>query len=86
MMRQIRVLVLAFVLTNAITNVGKAAFNGHVSIVNSVAFSANGHWALSGSWGWTMRLWDLRERRSSAQINSQRGNVYAVAVQSLTLN
>ena len=37
----------------------RAEFSGHVSIVNSVVFSANGKTALSGSWDWTMCLWDV---------------------------
>ena len=42
----------------------RAEFSGHVSIVNSVAFSANGKTALSGSWDWTMRLWDVASQKS----------------------
>ncbi len=37
----------------------RADFTGHVSIVNSVTFSADGKTALSGSWDWTMRLWEV---------------------------
>ena len=37
----------------------RASLKGHVSMVNSVAFSADGKTVLSGSWDWTMRLWNL---------------------------
>ena len=41
------------------TDPTRAEFSGHVSIVNSVAFSMDGKQALSGSWDWTIYLWDL---------------------------
>jgi len=59
MLRQFWTLMLAFLVVLAVPNAGNTTFNGHVSIVNSVAFSSNGNLALSGSWDWTMRLWDL---------------------------
>lgn len=36
-------------------------FEGHTKSVNSLALSADGHWAISGSDDWTVRLWQLKE-------------------------
>ena len=59
MFRRSWLLILSFLVVLNLSTNSKAAFNGHVSIVNSVVYSADGKWALSGSWDWTMRLWDL---------------------------
>ena len=48
----------------------RADFSGHVSIVNSVAFSADGKFVLSGSWDWTMRLWDLASQKTIRKYKS----------------
>ena len=64
MIRRSWLLILSILAVLAHSNGGNAAFHGHVSIVNSVVFSADGKWALSGSWDWTMRLWDLSTHKS----------------------
>ncbi|MBF0239481.1 MAG: hypothetical protein HQM12_17400 [SAR324 cluster bacterium] len=35
---------------------------GHFDAVNSVSFSSDGKWALSGSSGGTIKLWDMSSR------------------------
>ena len=62
-MKRSWILILSFVGVLTFSSVGQAAFHGHVSIVNSVVYSADGKWALSGSWDWTMQLWDLSTQK-----------------------
>ena len=64
MIRRSWPVILSFLAVLNFSTSSKAAFNGHVSIVNSVVYSADGKWALSGSWDWTMRLWDLSSHKS----------------------
>jgi len=50
-------------------------FSGHISGVNSVAFSPNGQYALSGSYDETLKLWDVH---SGTEIRSFRGHTSEV--------
>jgi len=53
--------------------------SGHRSMVNSVAFSADGHWLVSGSRDHTVRLWSVKERREVAVLSGHMSWVESVA-------
>ena len=42
-----------------VTGVAQRALKGHGHFVSDVVMSVDGHYALSGSWDKTLRLWDL---------------------------
>ena len=51
-------------------------FYGHAAQVNSIAFSPNGLYAVSGSNDSTVRLWDLRRGKCTWIFGGKRGNYY----------
>lgn len=55
-------------------------FIGHTDRVNSVAFSGDGKWALSGSNDRTMRLWDLQTGKELYAFTAFPAEVRAVAL------
>ena len=53
---------------------------GHTLAVNIVALSADGRWALTGSWDGTARLWDMQHSIGQArQLLGHTANVTAIA-------
>jgi len=55
-------------------------FEGHTKGVSSVAFSADGHWALSGSGDETLKLWDLVTGACLRTFEGHTGGVKSVAI------
>ncbi len=55
------------------------SFIGHTSKVNSVAFSPDGSFALSGSQDNTLKLWDIASGRELRSFAGHTDNVYSVA-------
>ena len=55
-------------------------FEGHTNWVNSVAFSPDGHQALSGSWDKTLKLWDLAQGACLRTFEGHTSHVYSVAI------
>ena len=73
----LKILILGLILS-ALSSRVQAEFTGHVSIINSVEFSANGKIALSGSWDWTMRLWEVESQKSLRRFKSHTLSVNSV--------
>ena len=48
---------------------------GHSNTVESVAFSPDGKYALSGSWDQTLKLWDVSSGR---EIRTIKGHSYGI--------
>jgi WD40 repeat protein len=55
-------------------------FTGHAGWVNSVAISADGRRALSGSYDKTLKLWDIETRREIRSFLGHAGGVNSVAI------
>ncbi|NQS96837.1 MAG: caspase family protein, partial [candidate division Zixibacteria bacterium] len=54
-------------------------FSGHSGWVNSVAFSADGRYALSGSWDNTLKLWDIQNGNCLRTFSGHSDIVFSVA-------
>src|ERR1039458_7214185 len=55
---------------------------GHSEMVNSVAFSPDGRWALTGSEDNTARLWEVATGDEIRRLEGHSGPVYSVAFSS----
>jgi WD40 repeat protein len=51
----------------------------HSGAVEALAVSPDGHWVVSGSEDWTLRLWDLKTNRVVRTFEGHTGTVHAVA-------
>lgn len=60
--------------------VPKKSFIGHSHIVQDVTISADGAYALSGSWDKTLRLWDLETGESTKRFDGHTGDVLSVSI------
>ena len=55
-------------------------FKGHKSVVNSVAFSPNGRFLVTGSDDWSVRIWNIRDGSSKVlPVTSRAGCFISVA-------
>ncbi len=54
-------------------------FTGHTNGVNSVAFSPDGRFVLSGSWDEMLRLWEVESGQEVRQFTGHSGDVRSVA-------
>ncbi|MDR1912638.1 MAG: caspase family protein [Helicobacteraceae bacterium] len=63
----------------AITTSASQTFTGHSSLVNSVAFSADNRYVLSGSDDNTVRLWDIKTGKEIRRFTGHSSSVYSVA-------
>ena len=57
-----------------------ASLEGHEKPVSSVAVTADGRYAVSGSQDETLRFWDTASRREVASLRGHNGSVTAVAI------
>jgi len=55
------------------------ALRGHSHFVEDVVISKDGQFALSASWGGTLRLWDLNEAKTTRQFVGHTKDVHSVA-------
>jgi WD40 repeat protein/serine/threonine protein kinase len=55
------------------------AFDGHTGVVESIAFSTDGRWVLSGGQDRTLRLWEVSSGRCLRTFEGHTGDVTSVA-------
>ena len=53
---------------------------GHTDSVESVAFSHNGHFIVSGSWDGTIRIWNTATCKTTFMLTGHKANVFSVAI------
>lgn len=73
---------IAWTLTGGEDNYGvpRKSFVGHSHIVQDVTISADGFYALSGSWDKTLRLWDIETGELSQRFDGHTGDVLSVSI------
>lgn len=62
-----------------IYGIPEKAMRGHSHFVQDVVLSHDGHFAISGSWDATLRLWDLKEGTSQKRFVGHTKDVMSVA-------
>jgi len=66
-------------LLDASTGETLSTLEGHTAVVNTVAFSPDGRYALSGSWDRTVRLWDVNSGEQLAVFTGHTNEIWQVA-------
>lgn len=57
----------------------RKSLHGHNHFVSDIVMSTDGHFALSGSWDRTLRLWDLNSGETSRRFCAHTDDVLSVA-------
>jgi len=73
--------VIVWTLTKEDTDYGfpRKALRGHSHFVQDVVISSDGHFALTGSWDGTLRLWDLATGNTARRFVDHKKDVLSVA-------